>query len=58
MTSLCTILPKMSAYRRDRDETNYIFFLIKNDELLEKYNSARASKEFYGEPVYDEKHLK
>ena len=58
MKPLCTILPNMSAYRRDRDETNYIFFLIKNDELLEKYNSARASKEFYGEPVYDEKHLK
>ena len=58
MKSLCTILLKMSAYRRDRDETNYMFFLIKNDELLEKYNSARASKEFYGEHVYDEKHLK
>ena len=28
----------MSAYRRDFDETNYISFLIKDDELLEKYN--------------------
>ena len=28
----------MSAYRRDFDETKYISFLIKNDELLEKHN--------------------
>ena len=31
-------MPKMSAYRRDFDETKYISFLIKDDELLEKYN--------------------
>ena len=28
----------MNAYRRDFDETKYISFLIKNDELLAKYN--------------------
>ena len=28
----------MSAYRRDLDEMKYLFFLIKNNELLEKYN--------------------
>ena len=28
----------MSAYRRDFDETKYMYFLIKDDELLEKYN--------------------
>ena len=28
----------MSAYRRDFDEAKYISFLMKNDELLEKYN--------------------
>ena len=28
----------MSAYRRGFDETKYISFLIKDDELLEKYN--------------------
>ena len=28
----------MSAYGRDVDETNYMSFLVKNDELLEKYN--------------------
>ena len=32
------LFQKMSAYRRDVDETNYISFLVKNDELLEKYN--------------------
>ena len=30
--------PKLSAYRRGFDETKYMSFLIKNDELLEKYN--------------------
>ena len=28
----------MSAYRRDFDETKYMSLLIKNDELLKKYN--------------------
>ena len=31
-------LPKMSAYRRVFDETKYVSFLIKDDELLKKYN--------------------
>ena len=35
---LCVMLPKISAYRRDFDETKYMSFLIKNDELLDKYN--------------------
>ena len=30
----------MSAYRKDFDETEYICFLIKDDELLEKYNES------------------
>ena len=34
---ICIFLPKMSAYRRDFDETKYVPFLIKDDELLEKY---------------------
>ena len=33
----CIFLPKMSAYKRDFDETKYISFSIKDDELLEKY---------------------
>ena len=28
----------MSAYRRDIDETKYMSFLVKDNELLEKYN--------------------
>ena len=31
---LCIFLPKMSAYRKDFNETEYISFLIKDDELL------------------------
>ena len=34
----CIMIPKMSAYRRDFDETKYISFLIKDDKMLEKYN--------------------
>ena len=33
---LCTFFPKPSAYRRDFDETKYMSFLMKDDELLEK----------------------
>ena len=32
------MLQKLSAYRRDFDETKYMSFVIKNDELVEEYN--------------------
>ena len=32
------MLPKMRAYRRDFDKTNYLPFMIKSEEFLEKYN--------------------
>ena len=55
----------MSAFRKDIDETQYISsFLIKDDELLEKYNEIwekvknSLKKEFDSEPVYNEKYLK
>ena len=41
-----------------------MFFLIKDDELLEKYNEIQEKvknsikKEFNSEPVYNEKYLK
>ena len=35
---LCIMLQKMSAYRRDFDETKYMSFLIKDDELIKKHN--------------------
>ena len=28
----------MTAYRKDFNKTKYVSFLIKDDELLEKYN--------------------
>ena len=54
----------MSAYRNDFDETKFMFLLIKDDELWEKYNEIWGKvkninwKEFYSESVYNEKYLK
>ena len=45
----------MPAYRRDFDKTKYVF-LMRNDELLEKYNEIwekvrnNIKKEFNSEP--------
>ena len=61
---LCIILRKTSAYRINRDEAKYKSFLIKDNELLEKYNeisdniSKVVKKGFDSEPVYNEKYLK
>ena len=58
------MLPKMIAYRGYFDETNHIYFLIKDNELLEKYNeiwdkaSKVIQKGFDSESVYNEKYLK
>ena len=52
----------MSAYRRDFDETKYMYYYI--DELLEKCNEIREKvknsikKEFDSEAVYNEDCLK
>ena len=35
---LCLMLPKMSAYRTDYDESNYMPFWLNNNKLLEKYS--------------------
>ena len=54
----------MCAYRRDFDESKYIYFLIKDDELLEKYNEIwqkvrnSIKKGFDSDPVYNEKYVK
>ena len=64
MKPLCIFLPKISAYRKDLDETKYISFLIKDDELLEKYNDIwekvknSLKKEFDSDSEHNEKHLK
>ena len=34
----CVFPPKMTAYRKDFDETKYISVLRKDNELLEKFN--------------------
>ena len=50
----------MTAYRKDFDETKYLSFLIKGDELLEKYNEIsekrkdNLKKKFESESVYYE----
>ena len=53
----------MSAYRRDFDETKYMYFLIKDDELLEKYEIWEKVKnsmknEFDNKSAYNEKYVK
>ena len=54
----------MTAYRKDFDETKYMSFLIKDNELFKKYNETwekvknSLKKEFDSEPVYNEKYLK
>ena len=54
----------MSAYRKDFDETKYMSFLIKDEELLKKHNKIwkkvkiTINKEFDSDPVYNQKYLK
>ena len=63
--SLHIIPPKTSAYIKIYSgQTKCMYFLIENDDLLEKYNttwdkvSADIKKEFDGEPVYNKKFWK
>ena len=54
---LCILLPKMSAYRKIFDKTKYMFFFIKDVELIEGCNeildkvSKVIRKGFDNEPV-------
>ena len=59
------MLPETSAYVKSYDEQNKLmYFVIENDDLLEKYNSIRdkvrvdIKKEFDSEPVYNKTFLK
>ena len=59
------MLPKTSAHVKSYDgQTKWMYFLIEDDDLLEKYNtiwdkaSADIKKEFDSEPVYDKGFLK
>ena len=59
------MLPKTSVYVKSYDgQTRWMYFLIEDDDLLEKYNtiwdkvSADIKNEFDSEPVYSKKVLK
>ena len=59
------MLPKTSAYVTTYDGlTKLMYFLIKDDDLLEKYNtiwhkvSADTKKQFDSEPAYNKNFLK
>ena len=59
------MLPEISSYVKNYDEqTKWMYFLIEDDDLLEKYNtiwdkvSADIKKGFDSEPVYNEEYLK
>ena len=59
------MLPKTGADVKSFDgQTKWMYFLIEDDDLLEKYNtiwdkvSADIKKEFDSEPVYNKKFLK
>ena len=61
---LCIFLPNMSACRRDLHETKFMSSLIKDDDLLEKFNEIwekvknSIKKEIDNEPFCHEKYLK
>ena len=59
------MLPKTSAYVKGYDEqTKWMYFLIEDYDLLEKYNtiwdkvSADMKKEYDSEPVYNKEFIK
>ena len=59
------MLPKTSAYVKNYDgQTKLMYFFIKDDDLLEKYNtiwdkvSADIKKQFDSEPAYNKIFLK
>ena len=56
------MLPKINGYVKIYEgQTKWMYFLIEDDDLLEKYNtiwnkvSADIKKEFISEPVYNKK---
>ena len=59
------MLPKTSAHLKSYDgQTKWMYFLIENDDLLEKYKtisdkvSADIKEELDTEPVYNKNYLK
>ena len=65
VTPLHIMLPLTNAYVQIYDgQTKWMYFLIEDDDLLEKYNtiwdkvSAYIKKEFDSEPVYNKNYSK
>ena len=58
------MLPKTSTLKSYDGRTKWMYFLIEDDDLLEKYNtvwdkvSADIKEEFDSEPVDDKSYLK
>ena len=59
------MIPKASAYVKSCDgKTKWMYFLVEDNDLLEKYNtiwdkvSADIKKEYDSESVYNERFLK
>ena len=61
---LHVLLQKMTAYRKDFNETKYVPFLITDDKWLRKYNEIWEKvtniiyKELDSDPVYNKKYIK
>ena len=56
---LRNMLPRTSAYVKSYDgQTKRMFFLIDDDDLLEKYNAIWDKNKFDNEPVYNKEFLK
>ena len=62
---LCIILPQMNEYIKYFESGGKnMFFLIKNDEVCEKYEEIwnviknKLGIKFHGEPIYEKKYLK
>ena len=53
------MIPRLSAYKRNFNETKYMSFLIKDNELLEKYNAIWEKvisiiiRGFDSDPIYN-----
>ena len=59
----CILFSEMSPCRRNFDKTKGMYFLIKDEKLLEKHNeiwkkiSSIIKKEFDSKPLYSKKYL-
>ena len=60
----CIILPQMSEYIKYFENSKSMSFLIKDDEVWDKYNKIwdlikdKLGNKFHSEPVYKYKYLK